>query len=233
MQLVPLRSRLGTSVFAVATFTVLAAAAQADVQISFTGVDLVYDGSSLYDAGSTAGGLADPADADPLASVDFFVNGGLVGSLTSDVYLDVFIPDVTGISDAADTVDVQTTPGNPGFFDLLIGTSPLASEFLIIDLESVTITYIDIGGLAQFVFGASIADSYVQNLPFGLTLTGPVTVSFSAQIDPDSITSAGGFITGFSAGGTGELRAVPGPGAMLLLGLGALAVPGLRRRRVE
>jgi MYXO-CTERM domain-containing protein len=213
---------------AAVAFAVIASAAQADVQIEFTGVDLVYDGSSIYDAGSSAGGLADPADADPLASVDFFVNGGLVGSITSDVSLDVFIPDVAGMSDAANTVDVQTTPGNPGFFDLLIGTSPIASEFLIIDLGSVTITYIDISNLAQFTFGASISDTYSQNLPFGLVITGPVTVSFSAQVDPDSITSAGGFITGFTAAGTGEVNGVPAPGALALLGLAGMCA---RRRR--
>ena len=96
-------------------------------------MDLVYDGSAIYDAGSTSGGVADPADADPLTSVDFSVDGTPVGTLSSDVSLDAFIPDVTGISSAANTVANMTTPGNPGYFDLLIGTSPLASEFMLVD----------------------------------------------------------------------------------------------------
>jgi hypothetical protein len=229
MHVVQIPSRLMTSVFAAATAAVLATTAQADVEIQFTGVDLVYDGASFYDAGATTGGLGDPADADALASVDFFNNNILVGSLDSDIWLDVFIPDVTGIPDAPGTVHNFTTPGNPGFFDLLIGTSPLASEFLILDLDSVNITYVDIAGLAQFTFGASISPSYAQNLPFGLTIVGPVTVSFSAQVDSNSITSAGGFITGFNASGTGEYTAIPAPASVLLLGIGALV--GVRRRR--
>ena len=230
MQLVTLRSyRLHTATIGAVVVAFVASAAPADVQIAFTGVDLVYDGSSIYDAGSPAGGLADPADADALASVDFFIDGGLVGSLSNDIWLDIFIPDVTNIPDAPGTVHNFTTPGNPGFFDLLIGTSPLASEFLIVDIDSVNITYVDIAGVAQFTFGATISPTYVQNLPFGLIITGPVTLSFSAQVDTGSITSAGGFITGFNAIGTGEYSAIPAPATGLLLALGALV--GVRRRR--
>jgi hypothetical protein len=156
----------------------------ATIEIGLTGMNLVYDGSAIYDAGSTAGGLADPTDADPLISADFTLDGTLVGSLSSDVSLDVFIPDVTGISAAANTVDVQTTPGNPGFFDLLIGTSPLASQFLLIDLEDVSFTYLDVQNIVQFTFGAAVSDVFAQNLPFGLVIGDPITVSFSAQVGP-------------------------------------------------
>ncbi len=206
-----------------------ATAASADVVIHFTGMDLVYDGTALYDGGSTAGGLADPADADPLATVDFFVSGGLVGSLDSDISLDVFIPDISGISDAPDTVYNVWTLGNPGFFDLLIGTSPLASEFLMVDIESVNFTYVDVGGLVQFTFGGAVGVGSAQNLPFGLQIADPVTLSFSAQVVPGTLQSSGGFITGFEAFGTGEFRAIPAPATGALLALGAAA--GFRRRR--
>jgi len=203
--------------------------ANADVVIQFTGMDLVYDGSSLYDGGSTSGGLADPADADPLVSVDFFLNGSLVGSLSSDISLDVFIPDITGIPDAPGTVHNLWTPGNPGFFDLLIGTSPLASEFLLLDIASTNVTYVDAAGFAQFIFGGAIGVSSAQNLPFGLSAADPITFSFSARVDPASLSSSGGFITGFEASGTGEYRDVPAPASALLLAFGAAA--GSRRRR--
>lgn len=206
-----------------------AASTFGDVQIQFTGMDIVYDGSSFYDAGSTSGGLGNPADADSLASVDFFVNGGHVGSITSDVSLDLFIPDVSNIPSASGTVFNITTPGNPGFMDLLIGTSPLASEFLRVDLTSVNVTYVDVANLAHFTFAASISPTSAQNLPFGLSISGPVTVSFSAQVDHASLTSAGGFITGFNAAGTGEFKAVPAPGAAAVLAIFGLA--GVRRRR--
>lgn len=203
--------------------------ANADIVVQFTGMDLVYDGSSLYDAGSTSGGLADPADADSLVSVDFFSNGTLVGSLSSDISLDMFIPDITGIPDAPGTVYNLWTPGNPGFVDLLIGTSPLASEYLLLDIASSNITYLDASGFAQFIFGGTIGVSNAQNLPFGLQTGDPITFSFSSRIDPNSLTSSGGFITGFEASGTGEYSDIPAPASAALLALGAAA--GLRRRR--
>lgn len=222
--------RLRAGVIGASSIALLGGAAHAGIMIEFTGMNLVYDGSALYDAGSNAGGLADPADADPLLSVDFINNGVLVGSITSDVSLDVFIPDVVNIPDAPGTVFGQTTPGNPGFFDLLIGTSPLASQFLVVDLASVSVVYTDILGQVRFVFGAALAPAFAQSLPFGLTIDDPLTVSFSAQVDPGTLTSAGGFITGFTASGTGEYQGVPTPGAALVLGAGALGAMARRRR---
>lgn len=235
-RLAPIMQVLGVS------FALLASAATpvlaATIGIQFTGMDLLYDGSTIYDSGSTSGGLANPADADPLTSVDFFVDGSSVGSLSSDVSLDVFIPDVTGISAAANTVDVQTTPGNPGFFDLLIGTSPLASEYLLLDLEAVTITYLDVQNVVQFTFGAAITDTFAANLPFGLDMEDPVTVSFSAQIVPGTLTDNGTDVTGFEATGTGEIRGpgtvIPEPstGVLAAFGvLGTLVARGRGRRR--
>jgi hypothetical protein len=219
---------------ALAAFSLLASPAlAATIEIGFTGMNLVYDGSAIYDAGSTLGGLADPADADPLSSVDFLLDGALVGSLSSDVSVDVFIPDVTGISTGANAVDAQTTPGNPGFFDLLIGTSPLASQFLLIDLEDVSITYLDVQNIVQFTFGAAVSDVFAQNLPFGLVIDDPLTVSFSAQVVAGTKTDNGSVITGFSASGTGEIRgpAVPEPTTCLLAVMGLLATLTTRRRQ--
>jgi hypothetical protein len=198
----------------------------ATINIQFTGMDLVYDGSAIYDAGSTSGGLANPADADPLGSVDFLVDGVEVGSLSNDVSLDVFIPDVTGIPVGANVVDNQITPGNPGFFDLLIGTSPLASEFLLLDLEEVSITYLDVANIVQFTFGAAVTDVFFENLPFNLDIEDPITVSFSAQIVAGTKTDNGTDITGFDAAGTGEITGpgtqIPEPSSCVLAALGLL-----------
>ena len=202
------------------------------VEIQFTGMNLTYDGSAIYDGGSTAGGVGDPADADPLSSVDFFVDGLPAGSLSSDISLDVYIPDVTGISAAANTVYSQTTPGNPGYFDLLIGTSPLASEFVIIDLSEVTVTYVDVLNLVQFTFGAAVGDIFGQNLPFGLAVGDPVTVSFSSQLTPGTKTDNGVDITGFDATGTGEIQGtlVPEPATCLLAAFGLIGCLAVRRK---
>lgn len=222
--------RTALSLRAAAITLITAASANAGVSIEFTGLDLVYDGSALYDAGSNSGGVANPADADALVSLDFFNNNTLVGSLSSDIALDIFIPDLTNIPSAANTVYNTTTPGNPGFFDLLIGTSPLASEFLIVDLTSVNITYLDIAGVAQFTFAGAISSNIAQNLPFGLVADEPVTISFSTQIVPGSITSDDGIITGFNAFGTGEYQSIPAPAAAVLLGASGLTLARNRRR---
>jgi hypothetical protein len=207
-----------------------ASALQANtIDINFSGMDIVYDGNSIYDAGSNAGGVGNPADADPLLIVNFSENGMLVGSVASDVSLDLFIPDVTGIPAAANTHHVLNTPGNPGFLDLLIGTSPLASEFLRLDLNEVSITYLDAAGTVQFTFGAAVASSASQNLPFGLVALEPITVSFSAQIVPGTLTEAGGVVTGFMAAGTGEIRGVPEPATYGLLAIAGLAIAAWRR----
>ena len=217
----------------VASALISAHSLAATISINFTGMNLVYDGSAIYDAGSTVGGIGNPTDADPLTSVNFIKDGNLVGTLSSDVSLDVYIPDVTGISSAPNTVFNVTTIGNPGFFDLLIGTSPLASQFLLLDLSEVSVSYLDISGLMQFSFGAAVADSFAQNLPFGLEIGDPISVSFSAQVASGSRTTSGGFVTGFSAAGTGEISgpSVPEPATGLLLMLGALATVMFAHRR--
>ncbi len=217
---------------ALVAFSLAAPVTAATIEIQFTGMNLTYDGSAIYDDGSNAGGLADPADADPLISVDFFINGVPAGSLSNNISLDVFIPDVTGISSAANTVDNQTTPGNPGFFDLLIGTSPLAAEFLVIDLEEVNISYIDVQNIVQFTFGAAVSEVFGQNLPFGLLIGDPISVSFSAQVTPGTKTTSDGFVTGFDATGTGEIRGtlIPEPASCLLAAFGLIGCLAVRRK---
>lgn len=223
--------RSGAACALVVLSLVAAPARAATIEIAFTGMDLVYNGSAIYDADSSGGGVGDPADGDALTSVDFFVDGSPVGSLTSNVYLDAFIPDVSGIPSAAGTVHNLITPGNPGHFDLLIGTSPLASDYLVVDLSTVSVTYVDVANMVQFNFGAAVSNVFAQNLPFGLVAGDPVTVSFSAQIVPGSRTISGGFVTGFSASGTGQYNAplVPEPSTCLLAACGMLAV-AVRRK---
>lgn len=213
----------GVACAAVLFSLIAAPAVAATLEIAFTGMDLVYDGSAIYDGGSNAGGTANPADGDSLTTVDFFVDGSNVGSLTSNISLDVKIPDVTGIPSGAGTVHNISTPGNPGFFDLMIG-SPL-SEFLLVSLDTVSITYVDVANIVQFNFGAAVSSVFAQNLPFGLLAGEPITVAFSAQVVPGSLTSAGGFVTGFRASGTGQYNApvIPEPATCLMAACGLVA----------
>jgi hypothetical protein len=220
----------------VCTLAMVAASAAtmaATIDIQFTGADLVYDGTDIYDAGGSAGGGRDPGDADPITSAIFSVDGTTIGTLLTDIALDVYIPGVAGISSAPNTVYSQPTAGNPGFFDLLIGAGSPTAQYLEVDLSTVNITYIDVASVVQFTFGAAVSSSLAQNLPFGLSFDEPITVSFSAPIVPGTKTDNGSVITGFEAAGSGEFTgpAVPEPTALCLAVVGGFACFALRRNR--
>ncbi|MCH7751676.1 MAG: hypothetical protein IH898_05920 [Planctomycetes bacterium] len=188
------------------------------LEIQFSGLNLTYAGTTISDSGSPSGGVGDPADADPLDTLEFKVDGVMQGSvLMSDIWADISIPDVTGLSDVSLNT-VILTPGNPGYFDLLIGTSPSAAEFLRLATDEVTIGYINASSTVQFLFGAAVASVGSQALPFGLQIGDPVTVSFSTRVNPGTKTSDGGIVTGFTASGTGEVsgEAIPEPSTCLL-----------------
>jgi hypothetical protein len=200
------------------------------LEIQFSGVNLSYSGSTLSDAGSAAGGVGNPADADPVDSMSFKVGGVLAGPiLTSNVAVDISIPDVTGLSNTNPST-VVNTPGNSGYFDLLIG--PGAGQYLRLNTSEVTVTYINVTSSVHFVFGGAVADIGAQLLPYGLVIGDPVTVSFSSQVDNGTKTSAGGLVTSFLASGTGEVSGVyvPEPATCVLAALGLAGVLAGRRR---
>ncbi len=212
-----------TSIVAVAVAAVLGLATSvsaATIQIELGGVNLGYDGSSLFDADP---GLADP---DPLTTVNFLVDGAPAGPvLVADIALDVFIPDVSGIGVLGDTV----TSAAGGIFDLLLP----GGDLLEIDLAEALITYSPIGGLVQFLFGGAVGTIASQSLPFGLALGDSVSISFSTQVDAGTLSDDGQVLTGFTSSGTGEIRGVAVPEVaalwMLVPALGALAL-GRRTR---
>lgn len=222
----------GVLVAAIGTAAMLVgsgAARAALVEIQFSGVNVVYDGSVLADAGSVFGGTLDPADADPLTTMTFLSNGTPVGTISNNIAIDFRIPEVTGLLSAPGNRQTIVTTGLIwGFVDLLIGPAPV-TQHMALSFGSMTVTYIDASSSIQFAFVGGVGSLLSADLPFGLSVANPVTVSFSLQIDPGSLTSSGGLITGFTASGTGEIRAIPEPAA-----LAPLAVAGLmlgRRRR--
>jgi hypothetical protein len=162
----------------------------------------------------------------------FLVNGVLAGPiLMSDISVDVSIPDVTGLSNVNPST-VVITPGNPGYFDLLIGTSPSAAQYLRLDTSEVTVTYINVTSTVHFVFGGAVAAIDGQALPYGLQIGDPVTVSFSSLVDAGSKTTSGSTVTGFTSSGTGEVNGayIPEPGTCVLAALGLAAMLAGRRR---
>ncbi|MFB3894246.1 MAG: PEP-CTERM sorting domain-containing protein [Phycisphaerae bacterium] len=189
------------------------AASATIMQIQIGGLDLVYDGVKIVDAGG--------ASPDPLTNATFLLDGVNKGAVTTGVTMDLMIPGVSGIPAAGG--QVSSDPG--GTLSLTLGSG---GDYLTLTLGSAVVSYIPLPGTVQFVFVGSAATIDGQQLPFGLSLGDPVSVSVSSQIT-QPVTQSGGIVTGFETAGTGEIQGVPEPGTIALLALGALAA--LRRRR--
>lgn len=192
------------------------------LEIQMSGVNIGYDGSSIFDQDP---GSSDP---DPLSTVSFLLDGTSTGSvLTSDIFLDLSIPDVLNINPIGGTV----LSGTGGLFDL---TMP-GGDFVSLILGPASVTYVD-AGFVEFAFVGSVAQLVAQSLPYGLELDDPVSVSFSTQIIPGSL-STSTFVDSFTASGTGEIRSevpsvvVPEPSSLALVSVAFMLLAACRRIR--
>jgi len=201
----------------------------ATVRIEFTGLNLEYDGTNIFDSDPISG-----EDPDPLTSVAISVDNLLQGSvLTDSLAIDIFIPGVSGLPSAGSPPAATSAPG--GIWNLDLGPA----GFISLDLDTVEVTYANLGGTVQFALGASInANVSSQSLPFGLQIDDMVNVSFSTQVTSftEVVQEPFPIITSFTSAGTGEIEGplgVPEPSSLALglAGLLGLAVARLGRRR--
>jgi hypothetical protein len=215
--------RSSTIVGSVCAILLVAGAAQAaNLEIQIAGVDLVYDGQNLYDAGGAAGGAGNPAQADPLIGIGFLLDGILQGVLWQDVYIDFYLANLTNIPVGGGTV---TSGGNGDAFGLDLLTSSVAPGYgLGLNLDEFAFWY---SGSELFIATGGTASSLsTQNLPFGLSFDTPIDeikiVLSSANLS--NVTDDGTFLTGFTSSGTGNLagEGTPEPATLALLALGGL-----------
>lgn len=188
-------------------------AASADViQIQLGGVDLFYTGGIVRDSGTS--------NPDPLTNATFLVNSAVAGVDDTDVTLDLSIPGVLNLPAAGGSVNSAIG----GDLDLALG----GGEHLSLTLQSATVTNVPLTATLNIIFIASATTLDSQQLPFGITIAEPVSISFSTQTT-EPISQSGGHVTVFRSAGTGEISGVPEPATMSLLVIGSLTV--LRRRR--
>jgi len=191
--------------------------AAATIHIQFTGLDITYNGSILTTV----------SNPDPLDSVTLKVDANLAGPVLVAPTDNISAALSLAVTNIPAVGGIGITTAAPGSFDLELLTGGLN-----LSLTQATVQYVQTGFI-DFIFSGAFASIDSQDLPYGLVIGEPVTLSFSAQVDSGSVTSSGDYLTGFTASGTGEVQGavVPVPAAVWLFGSGLLGLVGMTRRK--
>jgi hypothetical protein len=208
---------------------VAAPASGSVLEVQFSGMDLVYNGTDLFDTGaSNVVGTGTFAQADPLLTMSFLVDGVQQGTtLNTNIAIDTFIKGLSGIPAAGGSV-VTSGNGNAFGLDLLTKTTT-PGWGLALNIDKFSFFYS--GNKVAIATSGQSTALWSQALPFGLAFdpSQPISIVLSSA-NLTNVTTANGLVTGFRAAGTGNISGtlLPEPTTMLLLALSGMAL--VRRR---